>query len=99
MSAGLLGICEFTAGSIAMPVSFATDIRPLFRDSPDVDSMQGYGLDLSSYEEVRARASEIDASLADGSIRATNLGLRSVWRFSSVGWMRASRRRLWCWRR
>lgn len=42
-----------------MPVRFATDIRPLFRDSPDVDSMQGYGLDLSSYEEVRARASEI----------------------------------------
>ena len=38
-----------TARSIVMPVSFATDIRPLFRDSPDVDSMQGYGLDLSSY--------------------------------------------------
>jgi hypothetical protein len=39
-----------------MPMSFATDIRPLFRNSPDVDSMQGYGLDLSSYEEVKARA-------------------------------------------
>jgi thiaminase len=50
-----------------MPVSFATDIRPLFRDIPDVDSMQGYGLDLSSYEEVRARASEIYARPADGS--------------------------------
>jgi hypothetical protein len=44
-----------------MPVSFSTDIRPLFRDSPDVDSMQGYGLDLASYEEVRARASEVYA--------------------------------------
>jgi len=42
-----------------MSVSFATGIRPLFRDSPDIDSMQGYGLDLSSYEEVKARASEI----------------------------------------
>ena len=51
-----------------MPVSFATDIRPLFRDSPDVDSMQGYGLDLSPYEEVRARPSEIYARLADGSM-------------------------------
>ena len=51
-----------------MPVSFAADIRPLFRDSPDVDSMQGYGLDLSSYEEVRARAAEIYATLADGSM-------------------------------
>ena len=32
-----------------------TDIRPLFRDSPDVDTMRGYGLNLSSYEDVRAR--------------------------------------------
>ncbi len=38
-----------------MATSFAADIRPLLRDSPDVDSMQGYGLDLSSYEEVKAR--------------------------------------------
>ena len=51
-----------------MATSFAVDIRPLFRDSPDVDSMQGYGLDLSSYEEVRARAAEIYATLADGSM-------------------------------
>jgi len=51
-----------------MSVSFATDIRPLFRDSPDIDSMQGYGLDLSSYEEVKARASEIYACLEDGSM-------------------------------
>ena len=53
-----------------MPVSFATDIRPLFRDSPDVDSMQGYGLDLSPYEEVRARPSEIYASGASGAFQA-----------------------------
>ena len=39
-----------------MPTSFAADIRPLFRDSPDVDSMQGYGLDLSNYSDVKARA-------------------------------------------
>jgi hypothetical protein len=49
-------------------VSFKADIRPLFRDSPDVDSMQGYGLDLSSYEDVRTRATEIYASLEDGSM-------------------------------
>ena len=29
----------------------AKDIRPLFRDTLDVDSMKEYGLDLSSYEE------------------------------------------------
>lgn len=51
-----------------MPVSFTTDIRPLFRDSPDVDAMQGYGLDLSSYEDVRTRAPEIYACLEDGSM-------------------------------
>ena len=48
-----------------MPVSFAVDIRQLFRDSADIDSMQGYGLDLSSYEDVKARASEIYARLAE----------------------------------
>ena len=51
-----------------MPLSFAADIRPLFRDSPDVDSMKAYGLDLSSFEEVKARASEIFARLEDGSM-------------------------------
>jgi hypothetical protein len=51
-----------------MAVSFASNIRPLFRDSPDVDSMQGYGLDLSSYEEVKAKAPEIYARLEDGSM-------------------------------
>jgi hypothetical protein len=29
------------------------------RDSPDVDSMQGYGLDLSNCADVRASAAEI----------------------------------------
>jgi hypothetical protein len=49
-------------------VNFEDDIRPLFRDSPDIDTMQGYGIDLSSYEDVRARASEIYKTLADGSM-------------------------------
>ncbi len=51
-----------------MSVSFASDIRPLFRDSPDIDSMQGYGLNLSSYEEVKARAREIYACLTAASL-------------------------------
>jgi hypothetical protein len=51
-----------------MALSFASDIRPLFRDSPDVDSMQGYGLDLSSYADVKARAAEIYEALANGSM-------------------------------
>lgn len=51
-----------------MVVSFAADIRPLFRDSPDIDSMKEYGLDLSSYEVVRAKSGSIYASLEDGSM-------------------------------
>jgi hypothetical protein len=51
-----------------MAVSFADDIRPLFRDSPDVDGMKEYGLDLSSYEDVKARADAIYARLEDGSM-------------------------------
>ena len=51
-----------------MALSFANDIRPLFRDSPDIDSMKEYGLDLSSYEDVRAQAGAIYARLKDGSM-------------------------------
>jgi hypothetical protein len=51
-----------------MVVSFAADIRPLFRDSPDVDSMKDFGLDLSSCDDVRAKAGAILARLEDGSM-------------------------------
>jgi hypothetical protein len=51
-----------------MVVSFAADIRPLFRDSPDVDSMKDFELDLSSYDDVRAKAGAILARLEDGSM-------------------------------
>jgi hypothetical protein len=51
-----------------MALSFATDIRPLFRDKPDVATMKRIGLDLSSYEDVKARAQEIYARLEDGSM-------------------------------
>lgn len=51
-----------------MALSFAANIRPLFRDSPDVDSMKDYGLDLSSYKDVKAQADAIYARLEDGSM-------------------------------
>ena len=51
-----------------MPLSFAKDIRPLFRDTPDVESMKDLGLDLSSYEDVKAKAEGIHSRLADGSM-------------------------------
>jgi hypothetical protein len=53
-------------GAEPMAVRFENDIRPLFRDSSDVDSMKEYGLDLSSYEEVKAQAKEIYARIEDG---------------------------------
>jgi hypothetical protein len=51
-----------------MALSFATDIRPLFRDSPDVDTMKRMGLDLSSYEDVKANAAGIYARVEDGTM-------------------------------
>ena len=56
------------AECVGTGVSFEHDIRPLFRDSSDADSMQGYGLDLSSYQEVKTRASEIYDRLNDGNM-------------------------------
>ncbi len=51
-----------------MALSFATDIRPLFRDSPDVEAMKGFGLDLSSYDDVKAQAAAIYKTLEEGSM-------------------------------
>jgi hypothetical protein len=49
-------------------LSFNQDIRPLFRDELDVEAMKPFGLDLSSYEEVRSQADNILARLEDGSM-------------------------------
>lgn len=49
-----------------MALSFASDIRPLFRDSPDVDTMKSIGLDLSSYDDGKQNAAAIHARVADG---------------------------------
>jgi len=51
-----------------MALSFASDIRPLFRDTPDVDTMKRMGLDLSSYADVKEQAAGIHARLEDGSM-------------------------------
>jgi hypothetical protein len=51
-----------------MALSFAKDIRPLFRDTPDVDTMKDFGLDLSSFADVKAQAKEIHTRLLDGSM-------------------------------
>jgi hypothetical protein len=50
-----------------MALSFAKDIRPMFRTS-DVETMQNYGLDLSSYDEVKNKAQAIYATLAEGTM-------------------------------
>jgi hypothetical protein len=49
-------------------LSFANDIRPLFRDDPDVEAMKPFGMDLSSYAEVKAQAASIYERLDDGSM-------------------------------
>ena len=48
-------------------LSFAKDIKPLFR-SKDVDSMKSRGMDLSSYKDVSASADNILSHLEDGSM-------------------------------
>ena len=50
-----------------MNLSFAKDIRPLFRET-DVETMKNYGLDLSSYEEVKEKATAIYGTLENGSM-------------------------------
>ncbi len=51
-----------------MALSFAKDIRPLFRDTPDVDAMKDFGLDLSLFTDVKAQAEEIYSRVLDGSM-------------------------------
>lgn len=51
-----------------MAFSFAGDIRPLFRDEPDVEAMKSFGIDLSSYENVKANAEAIYSRVEDGSM-------------------------------
>ena len=51
-----------------MALSFAADIRLLFRDSPDVEAMKSFGLDLSSYDDVKKHAEAIYSRLEDGSM-------------------------------
>jgi hypothetical protein len=51
-----------------MALSFAKDIRPLFRDTPDVASMKEFGLDLSSYADVKAKAQSIHETLVEGTM-------------------------------
>ena len=49
-------------------LSFAEDIRPLFREK-DIEEMKDIsGFDLSAYDDVREWASGIYARLADGSM-------------------------------
>lgn len=50
-----------------MALSFAADIRPLFRDF-DIESMKSFGLDLSSHDDVKAQAEAIYSRLEDGSM-------------------------------
>jgi hypothetical protein len=51
-----------------MALSFAKDIRPLFRDTPDIDTMKDFGMDLSLFADVKAQAEEIYARVLDGSM-------------------------------
>ena len=74
-----------------MALSFAKDIRPLFRDTPDVDTMKDFGLDLSSFTELRRRRKRFMRASLTAACPATNLGQRSRLSGSSNGWTKAWR--------
>ena len=59
---------------MAQQLSFARDIRPLFRDR-DIQSMQ-FAFDLASYEDVRTQAEAIYAALATGQMPCDGVGRR-----------------------
>ncbi len=70
-------------------LSFAADIRPLFREK-DIAAMKPNGVDLSSYEGVRNRAQDIYARLSgkempcDGSWSAENIKKIKEWMESGM---------------
>ena len=54
---------ESKTGTPVNALSFASDIRPLFRDK-DIKAMKPMGIDLSSYEDVKEHAQDIYARLS-----------------------------------
>jgi hypothetical protein len=54
---------ELTKEVLMGTLSFASDIRPLFRDK-DINAMKAFRIDLSSYEDVKKRAQHIYARLS-----------------------------------
>ena len=51
-----------------MALSYASNIRPLFRDEPDVEAMKPLGIDLSSYDDVKKNSEGIYAQLEEGTM-------------------------------
>ncbi len=54
-------------------LGFAADIRPLFRES-DVEAMKPFGIDLSSYPDVKQRALDIYDRVSERPCPATDRG-------------------------
>jgi hypothetical protein len=62
-----------------MPVSYAADIKPIFRKK-DIDSMKNFGgFDLSSYDDVKDNANNILKRLSAG-----NMPCDGAWPLSQV---------------
>ncbi len=75
---------ESKKGVPMVSFSFAADIRPLFREK-DIRAMKPMGIDLSSYEDVKKHAQDIDARLSarempcDGSWSDSHLRKLKEW--------------------
>jgi hypothetical protein len=66
-------------------LSFAADIRPLFR-SYDIESMKLAGIDLSSYEDVKKKLSPYTHDFLQKICRGTGRGAISLCKNSRSGW-------------
>ena len=80
---------ELRKGNATGALSFAADIRPLFRDK-DIEGMKPNGIDLSSYEDVKRRIQDIYERLAakempcDGPWGEINMRKLKMWMDSGM---------------
>lgn len=71
------------SGTPTEAVTFAKDIKPLFRESDRTAMKRAF--DLWSYDDVRAHADAIGPTCGTGACHVTALGLRNGWLCSTVG--------------
>jgi hypothetical protein len=76
-------------GDEPIAVSFENDIRPLFRDSPDVDSMKDMGLTSRRTKRSKRKPKQSMRGSKTAACRVMSLGPKNALPCSSAGWKKA----------